>query len=569
MTDAASTPVMSPSTGADRRTVGGSTVATDAPPAIEVRGIVKRFPGVLANDHVDFDLRRGEVHALLGENGAGKSTLMNILAGLYRPDDGEIRIDGLPVSFGSPRDAIAAGLGMVHQHFTLVPSQTVTENVLLGLDRPRFFLHERRSEQEVAALADRFGMQIHPRARVWQLSVGEQQRVEILKLLYRGARILIMDEPTAVLAPQEADELFATLRSMTAEGRSVVFISHKLGEVIAIADRITVMQRGKVTAAGLPAAGATKVELARLMVGRSVLESLDRVEVSPGAVMLAVRGVSAENDRAVPALRNVSLDVRAGEIVGIAAVAGNGQSELAEVVTGLRPCRGEILVGGEAVANRSVASVLRRGVAHVPEDRATVGSAPNLSLTDNLIMKRYREAPVARGWFVDDAAARTLANELRDTYRIVAPTVETQVRLLSGGNLQRAILAREIETKPGLLIAVQPTRGLDVGAIENVHRLLLDLRAHGAAILLISEELDEILALADRIDVMYEGRIVGSFPTAEAEIGRIGLLMTGGDDVAALRRSAVESSSAAQSSSAVHNGRDDPSTPTDASGPVS
>jgi simple sugar transport system ATP-binding protein len=514
-----------------------------APLAVEAHGIVKAFPGVLANDHVDFDLRRGEVHALLGENGAGKSTLMNILAGLYRPDAGEIRVEGASVAFGSPRDAIAAGLGMVHQHFTLVPSQTVTENILLGLDRPRFLLRERRSEAEVAALADRFGMRVDPRAPVWQLSVGEQQRVEILKMLYRGARILIMDEPTAVLAPQEADDLFATLRSMTAEGRSVVFISHKLGEVLAIADRVTVMRRGKVTAAGLPTAGTTKADLARLMVGRSVLESLDRPAFAPGEVVLSVRGVSTANDRGLAALRDVSLDVRSGEIVGIAAVAGNGQSELAEVVTGLRACTGEILVGGEPVANRSAATVIRKGVAHVPEDRTSVGSAPNLSLTDNLIMKRYRDAPVARGWLLDDASARSLADGLRETYRIAAPTVDTEVRLLSGGNLQRAILAREIETKPGLLIAVQPTRGLDVGAIETVHRLLIGMRTSGTAILLISEELDEILALADRIEVLYEGRFVGSFPAGEAEIGRIGLLMTGGaesDDTERARQPAPD-----------------------------
>ncbi|HEX3428922.1 MAG TPA: ABC transporter ATP-binding protein [Candidatus Limnocylindrales bacterium] len=505
--------------------------AVAAPPlAIEARGIVKTFPGVVANDRVDFDLRQGEVHALLGENGAGKSTLMNILAGLDRPDAGEVLVDGTPVSFGSPREAIAAGLGMVHQHFTLVPSQTVTENILLGLDRPRFLLRERQSEAEVAALAARFGMRVDPRARIWQLSVGEQQRVEILKMLHRGARILIMDEPTAVLAPQEADDLFATLRSMTREGRSVVFISHKLGEVLAIADRVTVMRRGVVTAAGLPTAGATKADLARLMVGRSVLESLDRTEFRPGPVVLSVDGVSATNDRGLPAPRGVSLDVRAGEIVGIAAVAGNGQSELAEVITGLRPCSGSIRIGGTPVANESVGSVIAHRVAHVPEDRSAVGSAPNLSLTDNLIMKRYREAPVARGWLMDDAAARGIASRLKDDYAISSPSIDTPVRLLSGGNLQRLILAREIETKPGLLIAVQPTRGLDVGAIEAVHRLLLGLREKGAAILLISEELDEILALADRVDVIYEGRVVGSFPAADADVHRIGLLMTGGAD---------------------------------------
>ena len=498
--------------------------------AIEARGIVKSFPGVLANDHVDFELRQGEIHALLGENGAGKSTLMNILAGLYRPDAGEVRVEGRVVEFGSPRDAILAGLGMVHQHFTLVPSQTVTENILLGLDQPRFLLREREAEAEIGRLAERFGLKVAPGARIWQLSVGEQQRVEILKMLYRGARILIMDEPTAVLAPQEADELFATLRSMTAEGRSIVFISHKLGEVLAIADRITVMRRGKVTATAVPAAGATRSDLARLMVGRSVLESLDRTPSTPGDVVLEVRDLTADNDRRLPALRGVDLTVRAGEIVGIAAVAGNGQSELAEVVTGLRPCGGDVLVRGVSVANRPAWAALRRGVAHVPEDRTSVGSAPNLSLTDNLIMKRYREPPVARGWLVDEPSARSIATELRETYRIAAPTVDTEVRLLSGGNLQRAILAREIETNPGLLVAVQPTRGLDVGAIETVHRLLLELRAKGAAILLISEELDEIVALADRIAVMYEGRIVGSFDAPDADVGRIGLLMTGGEE---------------------------------------
>ena len=497
-------------------------------PAVEASGIVKAFPGVLANDHVDFDLRTGEVHALLGENGAGKSTLMNILAGLYRPDEGEIRIDGTAVAFGSPRDAIAAGLGMVHQHFTLVPSQTVTENILLGLDKPRFLLNARRSEAEIGRLAAEFGLRVDPHARIWQLSVGEQQRVEILKMLYRGARILIMDEPTAVLAPQEIEELFRTLRSMTKAGRSVVFISHKLTEVLAIADRITVMRRGRVTAAGLPAAGATRRDLARLMVGRDLLDLYERAPIRRGAVVLAASDVEADNDRGLPALQGVSLEVAAGEIVGIAAVAGNGQAELAEVITGLRPCRGTITIAGEVVSNRSTGHAIKRGVGHVPEDRTGVGSAPNLSLTDNLIMKRYRDPPVARGWLIDDGTARSIAGTLKEEYRISAPSIDTEARLLSGGNLQRLILAREIESRPALLVASQPTRGLDVGAIETVHRLLLERREGGAAILLISEDLDEILALADRVDVMYEGRIVGSFDARTADVHEIGLLMTGG-----------------------------------------
>ena len=496
--------------------------------AILASGIVKRFPGVIANDHVDFELRAGEVHALLGENGAGKSTLMNILAGMYSPDEGEIRVDGQPVAFRSPRDAIAAGIGMVHQHFALVPSQTVTENVILGLGRPRFRLDLSRFDAEIRDIAASVGLHVDPRARIWQLSVGEQQRVEILKLLYRGARILILDEPTAVLAPQEIDELFVTLRSMTAAGRSVVFISHKLGEVLAIADRITVMRRGHVTAAGLPAAGATKEDLARLMVGRAVLERIRRTDRELGDVVLDVQVVEAANDRGLPALRGATLQIRSGEIVGLAAVAGNGQAELAEVVTGLRACRGSIRMNGEEIANRSPGHAIRRGIGHVPEDRTSVGSAPNLSLIDNAIMKRFRDRPIARGWFLHRPAARDLAERLKDDYSIAAPSVDSAARLLSGGNLQRLILAREIERAPGLLVAVQPTRGLDVGAIETVHQLLLDRRAEGAAILLISEELEELFAVADRIDVMYEGRIVGSFPPDADLIHDIGLRMTGG-----------------------------------------
>jgi simple sugar transport system ATP-binding protein len=513
--------------GSPGTVAGGSSAAASLTPALEAIGIVKRFPGVLANDHVDFQLLPGEIHALLGENGAGKSTLMNILAGLYRPDEGEVRLDGRVVSFGSPRDAIEAGLGMVHQHFTLVPSQTVTENILLGLKRPRFLLDARRSEAEVARLAAEFGLRIHPKAKVWQLSVGEQQRVEILKLLYRGARILIMDEPTAVLAPQEADDLFQTLKSMTAAGRSVVFISHKLNEVVAIADRVTVMRRGRVTAAGRSAEGVTKRDLARLMVGRDLFGLYERTPFKPGDVLLSATDVEAQGDRGLPALRGVSLDVRAGEIVGIAAVAGNGQTELAEVVTGLRPCAGTIRIGKEIVSNRSPKHAIKAGVAHVPEDRTGVGSAPNLSVADNLIMKRFRDPPVSRGWFIDDGRTRTLAEALKEEYAIAAPSVDTRVRLLSGGNLQRLILAREIETEPSLMVAVQPTRGLDVGAIETVHRLLLERRDRGAGILLISEDLDEILALADRVDVMYEGRIVGSFDAEKADVHEIGLLMTG------------------------------------------
>ena len=508
----------------------GAVPAASAPLAIEAIGVVKSFPGVIANDHVDFDVREGEIHALLGENGAGKSTLMNVLAGLYRPEEGAIRVGGKPVELRSPRDAIGVGIGMVHQHFALVPSQTVAENVLLGLDRPRLRLDLDRTEAEITRLATEIGLRVDPSARVWQLSIGEQQRVEIVKMLFHGARILILDEPTAVLAPQETAELFATLRAMVDAGRSVVFISHKLGEVLSIADRITVMRAGKVTAAGIDPQGVTRSDLARRMVGRPVLESLQRTAVEPGAVVLSVGDVTALNDRGLPALRGVSLEVRAGEIVGIAAVAGNGQSELAQVITGLRACSGRVVVAGREIAALSARDAIASGVGHVPEDRAGVGSAPNLSLVDNLIMRRFRQPPIARGPFLDDGAARSKAQKLQGAYAISAPTLDTPVRILSGGNLQRLILAREIDAAPRLLVAVQPTRGLDVGAIEGIHQLLLDLREHGAAVLLISEELEELLALADRILVMYEGLVTATVdrPSA-ADVDAIGLHMMGGE----------------------------------------
>jgi ABC-type uncharacterized transport system ATPase subunit len=498
--------------------------------AVEMHGIVKRFPGVLANDHVDFALRSGEIHALLGENGAGKSTLMNVLAGLYRPDEGTIRVRGQPVELRSPRDAIACGLGMVHQHFMLVPSQTVTENILLGLSEPRFFMRLPQYEQRVASLAQRFGLHVEPEAKIWQLSVGEQQRVEILKMLYRGADILILDEPTAVLAPQEVEDLFNILRTMATEGKSIVFISHKLGEVMAIADRITVLRKGQVTAADLKPAETSTAELARLMVGRTVFFQIEKPVQEVGPVVLSVEQVSADNDRGLPALRSISCQIRAGEILGIAGVAGNGQRELAEVITGLRSATGgRILLEGREITNQTARIAIEGGVAHIPEDRKGTGSAPNLSITRNLILKAYRKPPIARGLAVDYPAARGAAQRLKEEYEIIAPTVDTPVRLLSGGNLQRMILAREISAGPGLMIAVQPTRGLDVGAIEGVQRLLLNLRQSGAAVLLISEELDEIITLSDRIAVIYEGQMVGQLtsPVGDEDRAQIGLMMTG------------------------------------------
>ncbi len=495
-------------------------------PVVSMQRIVKRFPGVLANDHVDFNLQKGEIHALLGENGAGKSTLMNILAGLYRPDTGTILVDGRPVTFASPRDAIQAGIGMIHQHFMLVPSQTVTENILLGLEKPRFRMQISRYDQEIAELSERFGMKVDPKARVWQLSVGEQQRVEILKMLYRGANILIMDEPTAVLAPSEVGDLFATLRAMVAEGKSIIFISHKLHEVMKISDRITVLRRGKVTASGIRTAEVTLQELARLMVGRDVILRLDKKPVEPGEIVLSIENLWADNDKGLKALQGINLQVRQGEIVGLAGVAGNGQRELADVITGLRKARqGRIIVNGDDITNRSVRHGIRRGVSHIPEDRTHVGTAPNLSITDNVIMKKYNQAPIGRGWMFNAVAAAGYAEQLKNSYEIIVPTLETPVRLLSGGNLQRVILAREISSQPNLMIAMQPTRGLDVGAIEGVHRLLLAQRENGAAILVISEELEELIDLSDRVVVIYEGKIMGE--VRDGDIDKIGMMMTG------------------------------------------
>lgn len=493
---------------------------------VEMRHIEKRFPGVLANDDVNFRLTQGEIHALLGENGAGKSTLMNILAGLYKPDKGSITVHNQRVSFNSPKDAIEAGIGMVHQHFMLVPSQTVTENVLLGLNEPRFIMNLSEYDQKLVELSERFGLPIDPRAKIWQLSVGEQQRVEILKMLYRGADVLILDEPTAVLAPQEIDVFFETLRNMVKLGKSVIFISHKLHEVQNIADRLTVLRKGKITAQGIPAAGKSRADLAKLMVGREVIFSFEKDKSQPGEVVLDVQGLHCLNDKGLKALNGISLNVRAGEIVGLAGVAGNGQKELADALTGLRKCeQGSVIIQGEDVTNKTAKTTIKKGVSHVPEDRTHVGTAPNLSVTDNVIMKKYHHNPISRGWVLNDLEAEKYAKELKSAYDIVVPSIETPVRLLSGGNLQRVILAREISSEPTFMVAMQPTRGLDVGAIEGVQRLLLLQKKAGAGILLISEELEELISLSDRIYVIYEGEVMGE--VTDGDIEKIGLMMTG------------------------------------------
>ncbi|MCZ7553672.1 MAG: ABC transporter ATP-binding protein [Anaerolineales bacterium] len=415
---------------------------------------------------------------------------------------------------------------MIHQHFMLVPTQTVTENILLGLDDPRFFMRLPHYDNLVAELGQTYGMKVDPRAHIWQLSVGEQQRVEILKMLYRGADVLVMDEPTAVLAPQEIESLFATLRAMVSEGKSVIFISHKLQEVKAISDRVTVLRKGRVSAAGLLTRETSRAELARQMVGREVIFRLEKKAQEAGEVALRVQDIRAENDKGLPALNGVTFDVRQGEIVGLAGVAGNGQSELAQVISGLRKCTGgSVALKGEVICNQSTLVGIQRGLAYIPEDRLRDGTAPNLSVTDNVIMKKYRQPPIGKGWMIDMQSANRFANELREAYEIIAPSVDTPVRLLSGGNLQRVILAREISGQPVFLLAVQPTRGLDVGAIEGVQRLLLAQREAGSAVLLISEELDELMSLSDRIIVIYEGRIMGEMK--EPNIEALGMMMTG------------------------------------------
>ena len=513
----------------DRR----GAVGAPPPAAVEMRAIVKRFPGVLANDRVDFQAAAGEVHALLGENGAGKSTLSNILTGLYRPDAGEIFIDGEPVHFQSPRDALDARIFMVHQHFRLVEPFTVAENVVLGDHRGdgrTFRLRPRAIEQRVGELSKRYGLAVDPRARVWQLSLGEQQRVEILKALYREARILILDEPTAVLTPQEADTLFETLREMAAEGRTVVFISHKLHEVKAVADRVTVLRGGR-SIATVPAAEATPRSLASLMVGRELDGGQPARTRTPGEPALELTDVWSDADRGDSAVRGASLVVRGGEIVAVAGVAGNGQRELAETVAGMRRAtRGEILVGGKEIRGGDPRSAIAAGVAYVPEDRLGTGVAPSLSIASNLALKGYRERSSSHGPLLRLGRIRERAVELIQRYSIAASGPGAAARLLSGGNLQKVVLAREFSGKPRLLIAASPTRGLDVGAIETVHAYLREAAADGVGVLLISEDLDEILALADRIAVMYEGAIVGETPREEADVEEIGLLMAGGQD---------------------------------------
>jgi ABC-type uncharacterized transport system ATPase subunit len=503
----------------------------DTRAAIACRGITKRFPGILANDQVDFEVAAGEVHALLGENGAGKSTLSNILTGLYRADEGELEIGGEPMVFRSPRDALDAGICMVHQHFRLVEPFTVAENVMLGDHRDigrSFRIHPRAIERRVAELGQRYGLAVDPRARIWQLSVGEQQRVEILKALYREARILILDEPTAILTPQEAAALFDTLRGMAAEGRTVVFISHKLHEVMAVADRVTVLRRGR-SLATLQVSETTSRTLAALMVGRELEGSKRRESHAFGDVVLSVEALSADGDRGVAAVKDVSLAVRAGEIVGIAGVAGNGQRELAEAITGLRRAsEGVVRVDGRVLRNGDPRAAIRARIAHIPEDRLHTGVAPSLSIASNVVLKSYRETEHSRGPILRLRAIGERAKLLIRQFDVQTAGPDVPARQLSGGNLQKVVIGREFGGTPRVLIAAAPTRGLDVGAIENVQAYLRDAAELEVAVLLISEDLDEVLALSDRIAVLYEGQIAGEVDADIATVEELGLLMAGG-----------------------------------------
>ena len=501
----------------------------DAPLVLEMRHVTKRFPGIVANDDVSFDLRESEVHALLGENGAGKSTLVNVLYGLYHPDEGEILIKGKPVSLGSPRAAIDAGVGMVHQHFMLIPVMTVAENIVLAAEPTRdgVLLDLRAAEERVRELSQRYGLAVDPRARIEDITVGQQQRVEILKALYRGADILVLDEPTAVLTPQEAQELFEIVRGLTGQGKSVVFISHKLNEVLQIADRVTVLRRGKLVDT-LPAEGATEEGLARLMVGREVLLRVDKGPATPRQPLLEVKDLSVFDDRGIEKVRGVSFQVRSGEIVGIAGIDGNGQTELIDALSGLRAvAAGTVTIDGRDLTRHSAHDHYHAGLGHVPEDRQRRGLVLEFSIAENLALHDYRSGSDSRyGWlFLNRLEER--ARRLIREFDVRGGGPATRGGALSGGNQQKVVLAREIDRDPKVLIAAQPTRGLDVGAIEFVHRRLVEERDEGRGVLLVSLELDEILSLSDRILVLYEGEIVGEFPPTASE-EELGVAMTGG-----------------------------------------
>lgn len=513
-----------------------TTILPNAPDpayALQARGVTKRFPGVLANDHIDLDLKPGEVHALLGENGAGKSTLMNVLYGLYRPDEGHIYVKGREVHFSGPSDAIAVGIGMVHQHFMLIPPLTVTENIMLGGESTSIggVLDRDTAARRIRQLSSEYGLQVNPDAKIQDLPVGSQQRVEILKAFYRNADILILDEPTAVLTPQEALDLFAIMRRLADDGKAIVFITHKLKEVLAIADRITVLRQGRVAGAAEPRT-ATETQLASLMVGRDVILQVQKKPAHVGELVLVVEKLQVKDNRNQTAVDGLSLEVRVGEIFGVAGIEGNGQTELVEAITGLRkPSGGVIKLDGREVTHESVHGLIDAGLAHVPEDRHKYGLVLTYPISDNMVLNTYGEAPFATGVLRNDHSIVAFAKRLVKKFDVRTPSVMVQARNLSGGNQQKTILARELSRQIRLLVASQPTRGLDVGSIEFIHKQIVAQRDEGVAVLLVSAELDEVLALSDRIGVIYKGKLVATMPRAEATRDKLGLLMTGGSAV--------------------------------------
>ncbi len=521
---------------------------SEAPLAVEMRHIYKAWPGVIANDDVNLSVRQGEIHALVGENGAGKTTLMNILYGLIKPTSGEILVDGKLVHISGPRDAIRLGIGMVHQHFMLIPPLTVAENIVLGYEPGGTYSPYRQQEarQRIAELTRQYSLYVDPDAVTGQLSVGQQQRVEILKVLYRGARILIMDEPTGVLTPQETHELFGVLRGLVAQGKTIIFITHKLREVLELSDRVMVLRRGKVVG-NLITRETSQEEIARLMVGREVLLRVDKAPARPGQALLRLEDIRADSERGLAALRGVSFEVRAGEILGIAGVEGNGQSELVEVITGLRKATsGKVWLGDHDITNLSARHIRRAGVAHIPEDRRGSGLVLGYTIDNNMILGRQRWTLFSiRGILLRLKQIVNWAVRLIQEFDIRAPGPATLAQALSGGNQQKIIVARELSCEPKVLIASQPTRGIDIGAIEFIHRRLVAQRDAGVAILLVSAELDEIRSLSDRIAVMYEGHIVSIEPPAVSE-ERLGLLMAGASPQQAQAQLAQEKGAADQ-----------------------
>jgi simple sugar transport system ATP-binding protein len=500
--------------------------------AVDMRHITKKFPLVLANDDVNFIVQQGEIHALVGENGAGKSTLVNILYGLLQPDRGSIFINGQEVQLSDPGEAIRLGIGMVHQHFMLIPPFTVAENVVLGQE-PSIggMVDISRANEIVRELSEQYGLKVDPSAKVEALSVGIEQRIEIIKVLYRGAEILILDEPTAVLTPQEVDELFGIMRSLKAQGKTIIFITHKLQEVMAISDVVTVMRRGKVVGS-VQVKDTSRQEIANMMVGRQVLFRVQRSQAEPGETVLQVNDLNALDNNNLPALRDISFAVRAGEVLGIAGVEGNGQSELVEVLTGLRRAQsGQIELNGQAITNLSPRMIREKGTCHIPEDRHRRGLVLDFSVSQNMVLGIHYRAPYVRRTLIDVinfTPIREKAQRLLQEFDIRPPDQDNPAGNLSGGNQQKVIVAREFDQHPILLIAAQPTRGIDVGSIEFIHQRLLQARDDGKAILLVSADLEEILSLSDRIAVMYEGQIVGILEPAEATEARIGMMMTGG-----------------------------------------